>query len=236
LKLIAISTIVVLCFVIVLISILFFSLLKKVRSSSKDNFNLIQFPKETEQKIDNFIEETRSYNNELKNFLKKEHNDAKKIISEVDEKIAPFEKVAREKSDELKEYKKGYEYSRNKALLDGIIDTIEFIENAENKIRTNDETTKSYFSSTKDKLIIILNNSGIERFKPELNTSSLENHGCEVSPSTEITNDTNKINLIHSVLKDGYKLILKGKEIQYVRKALVKVYAVNDEKINAKIK
>ena len=160
-KLIAISTIVVLCFVIVLISILFFSLLKKVRSSSKDNFNLIQFPKETEQKIDNFIDETRSYNNELINFLKKEHNDAKKIISEVDEKIAPFEKVAREKNDELKEYKKGYEYARNKALLDGIIDTIEFIENAENKIRTNDETTKSYFSSTKDKLIIILNNSVI---------------------------------------------------------------------------
>jgi len=57
---------------------------------------------------------------------------------------------------------------------------------------------------------------------------------AEKAPPTALA--SNKINLIHSVLKDGYKLILKGKEIQYVRKALVKVYAINDEEINAKIK
>ena len=63
----------------------------------------------------------------------------KNIITDIDEKIAPFEKVAREKNDELKEYKRGYEYSRNKALIDGIIETIIFIENAENKINSSDE-------------------------------------------------------------------------------------------------
>ena len=44
--------------------------------------------------------------------------DAKFIIKEVDDKIKPFEKVAREKNDELKEYKKGYDYSRNKSIRD----------------------------------------------------------------------------------------------------------------------
>ena len=42
--------------------------------------------------------------------------------------IKPFEKVAREKNDELKDYKKGYDYSRNKSIIDGVIETIEFIE------------------------------------------------------------------------------------------------------------
>ena len=78
------------------------------------------------KRISNFITDTQAHNKELKDFLINEHKDAKKIITEVDEKIAPFEKVAREKNDELKEYKKGYEYSRNKALLDGIIETIIF--------------------------------------------------------------------------------------------------------------
>ena len=149
-----------------MVIILFLKLYFKIKSADKNSINLVEFPKETNQRISNFINDTQANNKELKDFLINEHKDAKKIITEVDEKIAPFEKVAREKNDELKEYKKGYEYSRNKALLDGIIETITFIENAEGKINSSDEIAKSYFSSTKDKLLIILNNSGIEVFNP----------------------------------------------------------------------
>ena len=158
-------------------------------------------------------------------------NTAKKIITDIDEKITPFEKVAREKNDELKEYKKGYEYSRYKALLDGIIETIVFIENAESKINASDEIAKSYFQSTKDKLLIVLNNSGIESFTPELNIQSLDHQGCEVDINTEPTTDKNKNNLIHSVVANGFKLTLKDSDTHYIKKALVKVYEFQDSKI-----
>ena len=198
---------------------------------------MIEFPKETKDRIEKFINHIDTHNQELKDFLINDHNSAKKIITDIDDKIAPFEKVAREKNDELKEYKKGYEYSRNKALLDGIIETIVFIENAENKINSSDEIAKSYFQSTRDKLLITLNNSGIETFTPELNIQSLDHQGCEVDIITEPTSDKNKNNLIHSIVANGYKLTLKDSDIHYIKKALVKVYEFkNDMIVNAKEK
>ena len=216
---------------LILVIFLFIKLYLKIKSTDKNNINMIEFPKETKERINNFINQIDKHNKELKDFLINDHNSAKKIITDIDEKIAPFEKVAREKNDELKEYKKGYEYSRYKALLDGIIETIVFIENAENKINSNDEITKTYFQSTKDKLLIVLNNSGIEAFTPELNIQSLDHQGCEVDIITELTNDKSKNNLIHSIVANGYKLTLKDSDIHYIKKALVKVYEFKNEYI-----
>ena len=115
--------------------------------------------------------------------------------------------------------------------MDGIIETIIFIENAENKINSSDEITKSYFESTKDKLLIILNNSGIEPFVPELNIQSLDHQGCEVDINTESTNDKSKNNLIHSIVARGYKLNLKDGTTNFIKKALVKVYEFKEANI-----
>ena len=216
---------------LILVIFLFIKLYLKIKSTDKNSINMIEFPKETKDRIEKFINHIDTHNQELKGFLINDHNTAKKIITDIDEKIAPFEKVAREKNDELKEYKKGYEYSRYKALLDGIIETIVFIENAENKINSNDEITKTYFQSTKDKLLITLNNSGIEAFTPELNIQSLDHQGCEVDIITEPTSDKNKNNLIHSIVANGYKLTLKDSDIHYIKKALVKVYEFKNEYI-----
>ena len=216
---------------LILVIFLFIKLYLKIKSTDKNSINMIEFPKETKDRIEKFINHIDTHNQELKGFLINDHNTAKKIITDIDEKIAPFEKVAREKNDELKEYKKGYEYSRYKDLLDGIIETIVFIENAENKINSNDEITKSYFQSTKDKLLIVLNNSGIEAFTPELNIQSLDHQGCEVDINTEPTTDKSKNNLIHSVVANGFKLILKDSDIHYIKKALVKVYEFKNENI-----
>ncbi len=180
---------------LILTLLLFIKLYSKIKSSDKNSLNLIEFPKETSSKIENFIKENKKSNEELINYLNNQYKDAKSIIKEVDDKIKPFEKVAREKNDELKEYKKGYDYSRNKSIIDGVIETIESIEKAEKKINFTDEVLESYFLTTKEKLMIVLNNSGVESFAPKENTSSLDDHSCEVDAVTEITNDQNKNNL-----------------------------------------
>ena len=220
----SISIYALLIILLILSLILFFKLYSKIKSSDKSNLNLIEFPKETNMKIENFIIEHEKRNNELINYLNNQYKDAKSIIKEVDEKIKPFEKVAREKNDELKEYKKGYDYSKNKSIINGIIETIEFIENAEKKIDFKDEIVSSYFLTTKEKLLIVLNNSGVESFEPKLDTSSLDDHSCEVDVLTEFTNDQNKNNLICSVLRKGYMIKTKENQIVYIKKALVKVY------------
>ena len=225
------SFIALLIIILILVIILFLKLYLKIKSSEKDSINLIQFPKETENKLDNFINNSKNTYSNLVEEFKKTQIYSNNLIKDIDNKISPFEKVAREKNDELKEYKKGYEYSRYKALLDGIIGTIIFIENAENKISSSDEIAKSYFESTKDKLLIILNNSGIEPFTPEINIQSLDHQGCEVDINTELTNDKSKNDLIHSVVARGYKLNLKDGTVHFIKKALVKVYEFKNHNI-----
>jgi len=225
------SFIALLIITLILVIILFLKLYLKIKSSEKDSINLIQFPKETENKLENFINNSKNNYSNLVEEFKKTQIYSNNLIKDIDNKISPFEKVAREKNDELKEYKKGYEYSRYKALLDGVIETIIFIENAENKISSSDEIAKSYFESTKDKLLIILNNSGIEPFTPELNIQSLDHQGCEVDINTELTNDKSKNDLIHSVVARGYKLNLKDGTVHFIKKALVKVYEFKNDNI-----
>ena len=209
---------------LILTILLFIKLYSKIKSSDKNSLNLIEFPKETSSKIENFIKENKKNNEELINYLNNQYKDAKSIIQEVDEKNKPFEKVAREKNDELKEYKKGYDYNRNKSIIDGVIETIEFIEKAEKKINFTDEVSKSYFLTTKEKLLIVLNNSGIESFEPKVNTSSLDDHSCEVDVVTEITNDQNKNDFIASTLRKGYRIKTTENDVIYIKKALVRVY------------
>ena len=228
----SISIYALLIILLILSLILFFKLYSKIKSSDKSNLNLIEFPKETNAKIENFIIEHEKKNNELINYLNNQYKDAKSIIKEVDEKIKPFEKVAREKNDELKEYKKGYDYSKNKSIINGVIETIEFIENAEKKIDFKDDVVSSYFSSTKEKLLIVLNNSGVESFEPKINTSSLDDHSCEVDVSTEITDDQNKNNLICSILRKGYMIKTTENQVVYIKKSLVKVYEYKQKEDN----
>ena len=81
-------------------------------------------------------------------------------------------------------------------------------------------------------MIIILNNSGIEQFQPNLNSSSLDDHGCEVDLTTEKTTDKSKNNLIFSVLKKGYKINLSKNDNKIIKKAVVRVYEFEDKGIN----
>ena len=214
---------------LILTILLFIKLYSKIKSSDKNSLNLIEFPKETSSKIENFIKENKKSNEELINYLDNQYKDAKSIIKEVDDKIKPFEKVAREKNDELKEYKKGYDYSRNKSIIDGVIETIEFIEKSEKKINFTDEVLKQYFLTTKEKLLIVLNNSGVESFEPKQNTPSLDDHSCEVDIETETTNEQKKNNLIFSTLRKGYKINTTENQVIYIKKALVKVYEYREK-------
>ena len=119
---IALAIIATLSIILILVVILFISLLRKIRSSNKDNFNLIEFPKETDDKINNLIVDFKKKIYDLNNLFNQESKKNKEIITDFDKKLEPFEKVAREKMDELKLFKTGYIDSRLKSLISGIID------------------------------------------------------------------------------------------------------------------
>jgi len=206
--------------------ILLISVFRKIRSASGDKINLIEFPLETNNKINNFINEVKIYLNELGKLISGEQ---KQAVKEINERLKIFEKFANEKNQELQSYKEGYEFSKYKNIINGIVDCLELIESVNEKSSNQDNEIKSYLTALKEKLEIILANNGIEKFIPNLNQKIFDVQGCEPSQVTEKTNDENKINIIHSVLKPGYKIKIKNDLEKIIKKSQVKVYGLANE-------
>ena len=66
---ISISILVFLVISLIIVLFVFNKLYSKIKSSDKDNFNLVEFPKETDQKISNFIKNSEEKNKELYKYL-----------------------------------------------------------------------------------------------------------------------------------------------------------------------
>jgi molecular chaperone GrpE (heat shock protein) len=199
---------------------------RKIRSASSDKINLIEFPLETSNKINSFINEVKIYLHELGKLVSGEH---KQAVKEINERLKIFEKFAHEKNQELQVYKEGYEFSKYKNIINGIVDCLELIESANKKTPDQDHEVNNYLNALKEKLEIILANNGVEKFIPNLNQKIFDIQGCEPSQITEKTNDENKINIIHSVLKPGYKIKIKGNLEKIIKKSQVKVYGLSND-------
>lgn len=206
--------------------ILLISVFRKIRSASSDKINLIEFPLETSNKINSFINEVKIYLHELGKLVSGEH---KQAVKEINERLKIFEKFANEKNQELQLYKEGYEFSKYKNIINGIVDCLELIESANKKTPDQDHEVNNYLNALKEKLEIILANNGVEKFIPNLNQKIFDIQGCEPSQITEKTNDENKINIIHSVLKPGYKIKIKGNLEKIIKKSQVKVYGLSND-------
>jgi molecular chaperone GrpE (heat shock protein) len=199
---------------------------RKIRSASSDKINLIEFPLETSNKINTFINEVKIYLHELGKLVSGEH---KQAVKEINERLKIFENFANEKNQELQLYKEGYEFSKYKNIINGIVDCLELIETANKKAPDQDHEVNNYLNALKEKLEIILANNGVEKFIPNLNQKIFDIQGCEPSQITEKTNDENKINIIHSVLKPGYKIKIKGNLEKIIKKSQVKIYGLAND-------
>lgn len=207
-------------------SFLLISIFRKIRSGSGDKINLIEFPLETSNKINSFVKEVKIYLNELGKLVSGEQ---KQALKDINERMKIFEKFANEKNQELQLYKEGYEFTKYKNIINAIIECTELIETLNEKNSIQDDQIKNYLKALNEKLEIILVNNGIEKFIPNINQKIFDVEGCEPSQITEKTNDENKINIIHSVLKPGYKIKIKNNLEKIIKKSQVKVYGLANE-------
>lgn len=213
-----------LSFLFIVLTFLIFYLIyfvRKIRSSQADKFNLIQFPKETDDKINDLIGGIQEFAANLDQAINVKQ---KKDIHEISERLKTFATVANEKNEELKAYKAGFHVNNLKGVLVSIIDIVDFIKVNEDKIASN-ESSKGYLQATIDKLEIILSNYNVEKFTPQSGIKIVDATDTEPSTKTENTDDNNKVNTIHSVIRPGFKVEIKKGESVILKKALAVVYA-----------
>ena len=147
-------------------------------------------------------------------------------------KLNHLKKQLEKKMMSSKNTKRGMITLETNQLSMELLTRLNLQKNLKKKINFTDEVLKEYFLTTKEKLLIVLNNSGVESFEPKENTSSLDDHSCEVDVVTEITNDQNKNNFIVSTLRRGYKIKTTENQVIYIKKALVKVYEYQKKEDN----
>ncbi len=149
-------------------------------------------------------------------------------IIKTNDLLETYNKVIDEKGAELNKYKNGGELAKQKGLFNSLIEIEEFIKKFSETSSNLDERTKNYITAIKDKLGIVLTNSGIEQFSPELNQNVLEEKGCSSGMETKKTKNPSKINLIASVVKPGYRLQVKENEFIFLKNAEVQVYELEN--------
>ena len=178
---------------------------------SKKNYSNIS------DEIDDLNEETGS-NLEILN----------KNVLGINDLLETYKKVIDEKTNELNKYKEGGELSKQKGLFISLIDILDFINKFSSSSNNLDEKTKNYITGIRDKLDIVLTNSGVEKFSPEINKNILEINGCSPTIETKKTKDKNKVNLISSVIKPGYRLQAKENEFIVLKNSEVQVYELEN--------
>ena len=192
--------------IITIIGIVLFCTVWLTFWSKKNNSNI-------SDEIDDLNEETGS-NLEILN----------KNVLEINELLKTYKKVIDEKNEELNKYKEGGELLKQKGLFISLIDILDFINKFSSSSNDLDEKTKNYITAIHDKLDIVLTNSGVEKFSPEINKNLLEINGCSPSIETKKTKDKNKVNLISSVIRPGYRLQSKENEFIILKNSEVQVF------------
>lgn len=163
--------------------------------------------------------------------LEEEFKDSEQRMKKMDEDInsvngllQTYNKIITEKTAELEHYKNASLDSKQKGLFSSLISISEFIEKFNEDNLSLDEKTKNYLIAIQDKLEIALSSSGIEKFEPNLNENIMEVIGCTPSKITKKTTDSNKINLISSVIKPGYRILIRDDKFNYIKNAEVEIF------------
>ena len=145
-------------------------------------------------------------------------------INSVNGLLQTYNKIITEKTAELEHYKNANIDSKQKGLFSSLINISDFIEKFNQDNPSLDEKTKNYLIAIQDKLEIALSSSGIEKFEPNLNENIMEVIGCTPSKNTKKTTDSNKVNLISSVIKPGYRILIRDDKFNYIKNAEVEIF------------
>jgi methionyl-tRNA synthetase len=192
-----------------------------ILSAKDDKLNLIEFPKSLDNKMNDFI---KVIVNSSKRTYEIINNEQRASLDDIKTIMSTFEDTIKSKSKELKVYKEGYDYIKNKNILDEIFELISSLKSYSDSLKDNkDLKSKEMIQAAIDKLSIILSNNNIQEFSIEPGTSINDNLECEVIDTKEHS-DSSQINTIVRTIDCGYKILLDDSSTRVIKKATVIVY------------
>ncbi len=193
-----------------------------VDSSKNENFNMIEFPKNLNDKLMDFMRAVVTSSKRTYDIISVEQRES---IDHIKKMMTTFEDTIVTRTEELKMYKDGYDYLKFKSMIDEILDLLSSLQKYYLILEKNGDTESlETIKAVEDKLIIILSNNNVEPYSIDIGTSIDNNVECEVI-ETKKTEDKAKRNTVEKTINYGYKVRLQDNLTKIIKKATVSVYS-----------
>jgi len=145
-------------------------------------------------------------------------------LRELTEQVSAIREYATQQQDRVKKLQGGYDWNIIRNFCLRVIRCIDNLESRINQLSEEGEETM-YLEEARDELIFALESSGVEQFKPEINSYYKgQEKFAEAVKDKECSNGSKMTGKIAKVLRPGYQYIIDDESVRVVRPAQVKLY------------
>ncbi len=178
------------------------------------------------EQIEQHLTEFKEISKTVKQAAEENSEPITTTLNQLTEQVSAIREYASKQQERISKLQNGYDWNIIRTFCLKIIRCIDNLENKIAKIKNeNHETDISGFEEIRDELLFALESSGIEQFKPEINS---DYHGqekiAEAVKDRAHSDQPQMKGKIARVIRPGYKYIIDEENSKVVRCAQVKLF------------
>ncbi len=145
-------------------------------------------------------------------------------LKELAQQVSAIREYAASQQNRVEKLQDGYDWSIIRTFCLRVIRCIDNLENRIGRL-TDDDEIAAHLDEVKDELLFALESSGIEQFRPEINSDYRgQEKLAEAVKDKEPAGDEEEIGKIAKVIRPGYRYILDEESCKIVRTAQVRLF------------
>jgi molecular chaperone GrpE (heat shock protein) len=146
-------------------------------------------------------------------------------LKDLTQQVSAIREYAAHQQDRLEKLQDGYDWNIIKSFCLRVIRCIDNIENRIEQLEDQD-CDVTYLEEFRDELIFSLESSGVEQYKPEINSEYRgQEKFAEAVKEKKHSNDPKQKGRIEKVIRPGYQCFIDEENVRIVRPAQVRLYA-----------
>jgi molecular chaperone GrpE (heat shock protein) len=146
-------------------------------------------------------------------------------LKELSQQVSAIREYTTYQQNRLEKLQDGYDWNIVRTFCLRVIRCIDNLENRINQIG-EDEAKATHLEEVRDELVFALESSGIEQFRPEINSQYRgQEKYAEAVKDKQPCDQPEQAGKIADVIRPGYQYFINEENIKVVRPAQVKLFA-----------
>jgi len=192
--------------------------------SREDSLKLEDSLKAQTENLEKQLAEFRQMTKTVKQTALKRSEPLNNTLMELTQQVSAIREYAAQQQDRMEKLQDGYDWNIVRTFCLRVIRCIDNLENRINQLSEEDVETMN-LKEVSDELVFALESSGVEQFKPEINSDYRgQEKFAEVIKDKECSDDSNMAGKIAKVIRPGYQYVIDEENIKVVRTAQVKLF------------